>query len=395
MSTGASDGRLPRVLYVVYANPAAYPPLEHGAHVLAANGAHVRFLGTVGSDDVRRLSPADGVEQDLVPFQPEGWQQKAHYAGFVWRAARLARAWQPHWVYASDVLSAMPALMAARVARARLVYHEHDAPAVAGGSGFMQLARRARTAVATRAEVRIVPSRGRAEQFTAETGADDVTVVLNTPLRREQVARTHHPEPSCLCLAYHGSIVPARLPAAVLHALQRLPSGVTLRIAGYETVGHRGYIQYLVGLAAELRLGDRVTFAGTAPTRAELLAGTAMGDVGLALMPLDTADFNEQTMAGASNKPFDYLACGLGLLVADRPEWRELFVDAGVARTCDPDAPDSIAEAVNWFLRHSDELARMGERGRRLIDSEWNYEAQFASVANRMLSVPEERRMSA
>ena len=48
-------------------------------------------------------------------------------------------------------------------------------------------------------------------------------------------------------------------------------------------------------------------------------------------MPLTSDDVNLRTMAGASNKPFDYLARGLALLVSDLAEWKALFVDPGTA----------------------------------------------------------------
>jgi glycosyltransferase involved in cell wall biosynthesis len=103
-------------------------------------------------------------------------------------------------------------------------------------------------------------------------------------------------------------------------------------------------------------------------------------DVGLAFMPKNSADVNEQTMSGASNKAFDYLACGLALLVSDLPEWRTMYVDTGVGLTCDPDDPESIAAALQWFIEHPVEMRAMGERGRQRILSEWNYEHEFDPV---------------
>ena len=97
-------------------------------------------------------------------------------------------------------------------------------------------------------------------------------------------------------------------------------------------------------------------------------------------MPRQSLDDNEQAMTGASNKPFDYLASGLALLVSDLPDWRTMFVDNGYALAVDPTDPASIATAVSWLLEHPDELRAMGERGRQRILCEWNYEKQFAPV---------------
>ena len=56
----------------------------------------------------------------------------------------------------------------------------------------------------------------------------------------------------------------------------------------------------------------------------------ARAHVGLALMPLNSNDLNMRHMTGASNKPFDYMAAGLALLVSDLPDWRQMFVDGRI-----------------------------------------------------------------
>ena len=174
--------------------------------------------------------------------------------------------------------------------------------------------------------------------------------------------------------------VPARLPASLIEALVRLPETVKLRVIGYETPGSRGYSRQLRTLAEKIGVAARVEFAGTVPTRAEMFARCRQGDVGLAFMPKTSCDINEQAMTGASNKPFDYLACGLALLVSDLPDWRALYVDAGCGLACDPDSVESVAKALEMFVRKPLEMRQMGERGRQRILAEWNYENQFATV---------------
>jgi glycosyltransferase involved in cell wall biosynthesis len=130
----------------------------------------------------------------------------------------------------------------------------------------------------------------------------------------------------------------------------------------------------------ELGLNGRVTFLGAIPDRRRLLEECATADVGLALMPEVTTDLNEQRMAGASNKVFDYLACGLPVLVTDLPEWSSSYVARGYGRACSPSSAASIAAALRWFFDNRFEAAAMGARGRRRIESEWNYENVFAPV---------------
>ena len=63
-----------------------------------------------------------------------------------------------------------------------------------------------------------------------------------------------------------------------------LPERVQLRVIGYETIGHKGYIAQLQALADKLGVARRVEFVGAVP-RAEMLKYCCEGHVGLAFMP--------------------------------------------------------------------------------------------------------------
>jgi glycosyltransferase involved in cell wall biosynthesis len=107
-------------------------------------------------------------------------------------------------------------------------------------------------------------------------------------------------------------------------------------------------------------------------------------DIGLALIPMQAADYNFEAMAGASNKVFDYLACGLPVLVSALPEWCEMFVRPGFGAACNPADAQSIAAALLPLVEDRSKMRRMGEAGRHQILAHWNYEAMFAPVFSLM-----------
>jgi glycosyltransferase involved in cell wall biosynthesis len=170
------------------------------------------------------------------------------------------------------------------------------------------------------------------------------------------------------------------MPVALIRALAELPERVRLSVVGYETAGSIGYIRHLQHLAVELRVGGRLKFLGAFPTRANLLETCSRQDVGIAFMPMKEGSCNERTMAGASNKAFDYLACGVPVLTSDLPDWRSAFVEPGYGLACDSSDPHSIARSLKWFLDHPAERRQMGEKGRQRILADWNYERQFEPV---------------
>lgn len=376
--------RSKRVLFVQYTNPGAYPPLEHASHILAERGWKVTFLGIRrGYSPAKRfLAPHPNIEIREFPPCAPGWRQKFHYAAYclwVWSEALKNPA---PWVYASDPFAAPAALVLVRLFGRKAIYHEHDAPS-ASGSAFLRAVGRARVRLARAARLCVLPNEERARLFEAETKRPALTV-WNCPLAEE--ARPARPAETSgeFWAHYQGSIVPDRLPMAVVEAFRSLPPRAGLRICGYETIGHAGYVERLLERAKELGLAERVRFIGAAPQRDAMLEWARHSQVGLTLMPLKGGDVNMRHMTGASNKPFEYLACGMPLLVSELDDWKRFYADAGYGLACDPGSPESVAAALRWFLEHPEETREMGERGRAKIAAEWNYEKQFESVARLM-----------
>ena len=385
--------RRARVLYVQYTNPAAYPPVDHSAELLADAGFDVLVLGTRRADDPLELTGHPGVRVLTMRAESPGWRQKLHYARFAaWALGWTAR-WRPDWVYASDPPSCPIALLADAVPGVRVLYHEHDSPTlndsgqVVAGSVAVRMFIRARKALANRCELAILPNAARAATYTRTTGREDVVTVWNTPLRREVASVTRTAAASRLRVLYHGSLVPARLPLTVVDAFAMLPDAVTLELAGYETIGHPGYVGQLAARAAQLGIAHRIHAHGAVPLRRDLLQLCAGCDVGLALLPSDSSDINEQAMVGASNKPFDYMAGGLALLVSTLPEWKATYAEQGFGVTCDPQSAESVASALRWLLDHPAERLEMGRRGQQKILGEWNYERCFAPVLAQVRTV--------
>jgi glycosyltransferase involved in cell wall biosynthesis len=378
-----------RILYIQYTNPAGYPPLEHSSRILAGRGWQVLFLGTdaLGSHALRFPShPSICVRQ--ISFQPAGWRQKLHYLRYCVWVLGWALHFRPQWIYASDPLACPAALLLSCLPSVRVLYHEHDSPSnEISVRGFQRLVLDARRRLARRAEICVLPNEQRGEQFVRDTGVKRAYVrcVWNCPAIDEITPPRSSNGTRELQLLYHGSIVPARLPPTVICALTYVPEHVRLSVVGYETIGHQGYVRHLREQAESLGVGRRVDFIGTVPTRRDLLQLCRKADVGLAFMPKDSQNINEQTMlSGASNKTFDYLASGTAVLVTDIPDWRAMYVDLGYGLACNSDDPVNIAEALRWFLDHPTETRALGERGRQRVLDMWNYERQFEPVLEQL-----------
>jgi glycosyltransferase involved in cell wall biosynthesis len=368
-----------RVLYVQYTNPGAYPPLVRGARLLAESGAEVLMLGTrVRDTDALNVKPTDGIEVRLTDQPPEGWRLKTHYGRYAAWVAREAAAWKPDWVYASDLLSAPIALGLAALTRARVVYHEHDAPSDGRPNWIIKRYLDARRRLLRDADLVVTPNADRSARLAALAGGREVLTVWNCPrrpTRRPRMAQSS----DVLRVVFRGSVNPARLPLTAVEAVARADLPLTLDVAGYETVGSRGYLAAVAAHAAQLGAGDRVRLLGTV-SEDELGVICEQCDIGLALMPMTSPDENMRHMAGASNKAFEYLSFGVAPLVSHLPDWTQTFVEPGYALACDPSRAESIAAVFEWAALNRAGVREVATRGWERLVQDWNYETQFAPV---------------
>lgn len=384
--------QLPRhALFIQYTNPAGYPPLEHAMGILLGTGWTVHCLGVnaAGGASTLALPAHPRLSVELLRRPPPGLLQKLQFVAFCVRALWLLVRQRPSLVYTSDPMASPAALAAVWLTVPNVVYHEHDAPG-SNASGFAAFIYRLRNSICRKASWVVVPNRGRASDLVATTQAEEsrVLTVFNCPSRSESTNASRTPPEIAagkpFWLYFHGSIVPDRLPLTVVDAMALLPDSVRLRIAGYETVGSVGYTDRIIDRARELGIAHRIEALGAIPDRSALLELARASHLGLALMPMQSDDINMRHMVGASNKPFDYLACGCPLVVSDLADWNQMYVAAGLASACDPTSVESIAEAVQYWLASDTRFREAQQAGLARIAADWNYEAQFAPLLQRV-----------
>lgn len=378
-----SGGRKPLVIYIQYTNPAGYPPLEHSSQILAGLGWDIVFLGAParGADRLA-FPPNTSINLKRLRSFGGGMLQKLHYLVYIAWCILVCLWRRPNWIYVSEPTAALPALVIQRICRVGVLYHEHDSPTYKGKlTLFQTLSRIARAKLAVTASLVVLPQQDRLLAFVAETGRSGQTAcVWNCPRVDEVVGvREAISVKQPLHLYYHGSINQERLPLAILDALAQGSPTARLTVLGYETLGSVGYVAAFMARARTLGLERRVEHLD-AMCRAEAMAQAAQADIGLAFMPIISDDRNMTQMVGASNKPFDYLAVGLMLLVSDLPDWNAVYVEPGYGVSCDPTKIDRLAQTIAWCDANRDRVRAMGEAGRQRVLLDWNYEQYFAPI---------------
>ncbi len=377
------------VVYVQYTNPSIYAPLRHSSMMLAEKGFHVYFLatGAFQEADQATMPPHRHICVKKINFCPPGWRQKIHYLFFLLWVFYWVLRWRSQWVYCSDPLSCPIGYALSFLPGVRIIYHEHDSPPLTPNGLLQRLVLYARRRLAKKVTVNVLPNPERQAMFASSLGLgpDKIMLVMNCPPKADVISERKAGAEADFWIAYHGSLVPSRLPTSFFKALSLLPEAIKVKVIGYQTTGHAHYGEALKDLCSKQGMLQRVRWIGFLEERSQMLAECVQCDMGLSLMPKQSADVNEVHMAGASSKTFEYLACGLPVLVSDLPAWKKLFVDPGYGLACDPEDAKDIAEKLLWFYENRDKARAMGEKGRQRIATDWNYEHEFAPLADRMM----------
>jgi glycosyltransferase involved in cell wall biosynthesis len=352
----------------------------HAGAILAERGWDVTYLSAPSKLSDLVLPKQAGIREYQTSPRKDFTVSAADYFQYCSAAIGLALKLRPDVIYVSDSLGTLPGLLARLICKSIIVYHEHDSPN--RQSDLNPLIRWSRAQMLKLANVVVFPNMERALHAHAEVlfQLDKLKIVWNLP-RREEVSTNSLSSDATrpFTLYYHGSITPDRIPFTLVEALKRFDGKVHLVIAGYESGSNVGYVGSMIKAVEGTPVEGCIRYLGQVQ-RKDLFSTSQSGDLGLALMPLESDDVNMAHMAGASNKAFDYMASGLLPLVSNLPEWIDMFVTPQFAVAADPRSVDNLCETISTVMVNI-ETYRAGNQLRRAkILSDWNYDQVFCEA---------------
>lgn len=169
-------------------------------------------------------------------------------------------------------------------------------------------------------------------------------------------------------LVYAGRFSTDRGMVVIARALQRLAAqGMRprLRLLGTWTsqAEERAFWQAMAGLESQVDMVGWVQFE-------QVPAQLATADVALALLqPI------ERYTVALPVKLFEYMACGLPVIISDFPANRAVVTGAECGILVDPSNADAVATAIARLLDDPLEARRLGDNGRRAFETQYNWQA--------------------
>jgi glycosyltransferase involved in cell wall biosynthesis len=342
-----------------------YQDLEPGLAVRRVNRFPLR----------RRSAPsaprARSREAVQPPASPLLWGARIISRGLVHAnlAYQLARA-RADAVHAHDVNTLATAWIAARLARARLVYDAHEiSTSREGYQAIRPLIGWIEKQLMPRADATITTTDLRAKFFARAYHVPRPLVLQNrprlaelrpTPRIREEL-RLGENWPIVL---YQGGLQQGRGLERLVLAASEVAQAYFVFIGGGRLEGR------LRELVEERSLGSRVRFIPTVPLQ-QLASYTASADIGI--QPLENTCFNHFTTD--SNKLFEYTMAGLPVIASDLPEIGRIVRKYDLGLLVKPGNQRSLIDALNLLVSDVSLRCHCAEQA-RAASAELNWETQ-------------------
>lgn len=383
----------PGLVVVFYANPAMYPPTCNAIRLLAedfqihvvcrdVDGATVRWpagvvVQKVGQPGTTRERFVTGLGTKLAEY---GSFIRAVRGALTRMKPRLVLAYEPH------------ALVAAKLAACRvpIVYQKHEVEELEDPKlrTFGDLIARASRSLSPSAALMIFPEKQRAEYYRKFVpGGRPALIVPNFPLRTTFVRPLLDESALARRFArrevfYRGSIGPGTGVREAVQALAHLDPGFRLTLCGF---GPEQFAAELGTLAQELGCSDRFENEGFVAAYEDLNERTCQASVGVMLyQPVTT---NTRFSGAATNKIYEYAACGVPVVAPNRESFREVLGGERWVELVDASDPASIAAAVGRLLSNRSEYDAKCHAARAAFESRLNYESVFEPARARILEL--------
>jgi glycosyltransferase involved in cell wall biosynthesis len=82
------------------------------------------------------------------------------------------------------------------------------------------------------------------------------------------------------------------------------------------------------------------------------------------------------------NKMFEYMAAGIPVIASNFKLWKSIIEKNNCGLCVDPYNINEISEAIKYLIRNDNISKKMGENGRKLIESEFNWEKESNNLLN-------------
>jgi glycosyltransferase involved in cell wall biosynthesis len=378
---------------LVYSNPDYYPPTVNAVHLLSEHfdvvligrnqePSHWEYPSNV---TVHRLGQYSSMqERAQASARSKLWE----YINFVAQARRLLKEVSLIYAYDSFAYTAACLYQIALSESVPLIYQSHEISEylspLTSLSGWIQ---RAERAWIHKAAVVVLPDKDRAAFFHKASKLKEQPVVVPNFPRKNFFSLSSNWEsliPKRFAnsqVLLQGAISPENSMLDLIKSITLVSNSIKLKFIGAIRESHQNLMKKSV---EEHNIIDRFNYFTPVPY-AELPLHTLSASVGICLYK--KISLNQQANVTASNKIYEYAACGLPVIVSDFPNYREYLSGEPWVRFADPDDPQSIASAIQDILSDFETYKKMCLAARKAFENKFNYESAFFPILSNIKNI--------
>lgn len=159
---------------------------------------------------------------------------------------------------------------------------------------------------------------------------------------------------------------------AARQVVQEVPDARFLIIGDFDPPSYQEEVRRMIaayGLELNVFLKGRIPYA-------QVPGWLAQSDIGL--IPWLGADRFPTWVI--PTKLFEYMSARLPVVASDLPTIRLFMEGASCGFLVQPDNPQELAERIAYLLTHAAEARRMGENGRRAVESKYHWQIESAKL---------------
>ena len=146
-----------------------------------------------------------------------------------------------------------------------------------------------------------------------------------------------------------------------------------------------GFDKTLRDLANELGVNDNVDIEGMVPWLENFKR------VGKCHIGCVFYEDNLNNLVTIPNRIFEYMSMGLAIIGEDFPEVKKVVDKANCGITVDSSKPELIANGIIAIIEHPDGIKKLGDNGRKAVDTTYNFEKELNNLAEfyRQINLPQ------
>lgn len=368
-------------LVIVYSHAEYYPPTLNAIEVLSSAYDNVIVLqrntkvsSFVFEKNVLNYKTGEYISIKDSQTKSYWWKLKS-FLNFSLSLFNLIKTYNPKLILIYDPIPLLSFRLVSFFIRvtSKIWYHNHDLLTKNNVSLFSisWFAMINELNYTLKVDVFTLPSELRAKYFSSI----NISILPNYPSKKLITSISQSSVNSNnenIRIIYQGAISEGHGIEEIILATSTL-TNIEFSIVGYSD---ENYMKFIKDLIIDKKLEDRVQIHSFFNDYRDLLAFTSKHHVGIGMYKHN----NEMniTMGTASNKIFEYIACGLVVILNDTPFYKELFKSNNCIVYAELDN-NSIVNSLKYIINNKNALLKDAKQA---FDNDFYFEKKFLPTLN-------------